>query len=1119
MGLSTEQHRIENVLMLARLLKQHREKDSAADSLRSFIKAAWSVIEPGVPYVHGWHIDAIADHLEAVQRGDIRRLIINIPPRSSKSTIASISFPSWVWIKNPEKRFVFSSHDLRLSLRDSRKCRALIGSSWYQRNWPDAFKILSNRGGQDTKERFDNDKGGFRVATSTDTGFIGEGGDCLDGSVRIMTNHGEISIRDIVEKRLPVLALGSSGEFRRIEAYGRRKGTELIEFEMENGVKLPCTENHPIFTEYNGFMAAKDVISYSYADLYLRHLPRFIREGGGACGPWKTRAILFAGLLRKVLHRTAEPWISWWSNYKEMQAMWGRVLLQESYGSALFPMSCLQCTNGADILRLLPRDVSASQSRESVLFDQLRTESNPMRKGEWSLHSRTQGRDILGWLHGCAPQGDQSTRWMGVHGLWQDITSGIAKDRSASRGRWEDQPLSTQPCVSLQAMPPQDSSEEWPESRLDERVRIKTVRRLPAPDYVYNLQVAVDNDYYANGVLTHNCILYDDPNDIRQMTSDPYIESVIYFHEHVMASRLNDPKTGARVCIQQRSGERDMTGHILSKESGWEHLVIPMEYEGPSKITSIGWSDPRRAPGELMCPERLGPAEVVDLKKNSMLWSGQYQQRPSPGEGDKFKRQWWNYWNPENTETGPVRIAIPGEKTIEKKPVSLPPAFEQIVQSWDMAFKDEKENDFVAGHVWGRIGANVYLLDRIKQRLDFPKSLKAVRKMSEKYPCPEKLIEDKANGPAVIATLRNEIPGLIAVAPDGGKIARAQAIVPYVESGNVFLPNPDIHPWVTEIIEECAAFPRGKYDDDVDALSQALRRLFDSISNTAVPEFRVIPRPGEPETACHIEKPEKMAVSLRPNWRTWIAVSPGPQGAALWLKETPSGSLRVYRELSIAGQDAFEAGRAIARATVPDIRDYMGMVHLSAKWNIELLLEKAAFVPVEPIGSYAELLEEGLLAHEPTEGPWDERESISEELKLARFSAQMAEVEDAAIDRLRDLLRFAPPDFEELSWDRAKAHELARRSTEEFQRYMAAVEGRVHGEYPRIKMSSACPQIIAALGTVKRDEDVEDSFLRALLIGISAPPNVMSRQPVKEVPWNARAMKQSRLAQRSRRSA
>ena len=143
-----------------------------------------------------------------------------------------------------------------------------------------------------------------------------------------------------------------------------------------------------------------------------------------------------------------------------------------------------------------------------------------------------------------------------------------------------------------------------------------------------------------------------------------------------------------------------------------------------------------------------------------------------------------------------------------------------------MTFKGGGKNDFVADQVWHRAGANCYLTDRVRRQLDFPATLGAIRAMSARNPeVLIKLVEDMANGPAVIATLRNELPGLIAVQPEGGKVACVNAVASIVEAGNVWLPHPSIAPWVDDFVEECTAFPTGPHDDEVDAMSQALIRM------------------------------------------------------------------------------------------------------------------------------------------------------------------------------------------------------------------------------------------------------------------------------------------------------
>jgi hypothetical protein len=150
------------------------ERELATRYFREFVRQAWAIIEPLTPFVPGWHIDAIIDHLEAVTHSEIRNLLINVPPRHMKSLLVSVLWPAWEWIQHPERRWLFSSYAASLSIRDSIKCRTLIESPWYQSFWGDRFALSSD---QNTKTRFDNDRSGYRIATSVGGAATGEGGD------------------------------------------------------------------------------------------------------------------------------------------------------------------------------------------------------------------------------------------------------------------------------------------------------------------------------------------------------------------------------------------------------------------------------------------------------------------------------------------------------------------------------------------------------------------------------------------------------------------------------------------------------------------------------------------------------------------------------------------------------------------------------------------------------------------------------------------------------------------------------------------------------------------------------------------------------------------------------
>lgn len=460
--------------------------------LHGYVKAAWSVINPGRAFVDGWHIGAMCDHLQAVSRGEIRKLLINIPFRSTKSLTVGVFWPSWEWTFSPQTQWLCLSYAADLSTRDSLRCRTVIDSRWYQDRWGDVFQLL---GDQNVKNRYENTQHGVRISTSLGGLATGEGGD--------------------------------------------------------------------------------------------------------------------------------------------------RVVI-------------------------------------------------------------------------------------------------------------------------------------------------------------------------------------DDPHNMKEIHSENARKEVIRVWKESLCSRLNNPATGAFVGVMQRGHEKDFSGYCLSEEGDWEHLCLPMEYERMRPVyvhredgsigvnhvdvqtlpTSLGFLDPRTEPGELLSPERFTPAVVERLKPTlgDYGWSGQAQQRPTPSEGGLFQRGTWRFFRKSD----------------------LPVKFDEIVQSWDMAFKKTEDSSRVAGHVWAREGANRYLLYRTCKRMDFVESLKAVIATTELFPnALRKLVEDKANGPAVISVLKNKVPGLYPVEPEGSKEARAQTASVYQQAGNCLLPHPDECPWTNELVEILAGVPRGEWDD-ADAFAQAM---------------------------------------------------------------------------------------------------------------------------------------------------------------------------------------------------------------------------------------------------------------------------------------------------------
>ncbi|HEY2171247.1 MAG TPA: phage terminase large subunit, partial [Candidatus Angelobacter sp.] len=317
-------------------------------------------------------------------------------------------------------------------------------------------------------------------------------------------------------------------------------------------------------------------------------------------------------------------------------------------------------------------------------------------------------------------------------------------------------------------------------------------------------------------------LIFDDPLNPEQAISQVEREAVNLRFDTTFRSRINDPATGVKIIIMQRLHELDLTGHVLARESSrWEHVSLPAvaPKDQPWKFPETKKVVNQKA-GELLWRERL-PQSFLDSQRvgmGSWAFNGQYLQTPAPLDGGIIKRQWVRFYR------------------------QLPEKFEFVVQSWDCTFSGGQENDFVAGQVWGRSGGKYFMLPyRTYDRLDFGPTMAAIKACHAKFPQAHAvLIEDKANGPAIISELQKEIAGVVAVNPEGGKLARAQATAPLWESGSIELPDPQLFgcAWIEDYLHNICTFPKAAHDDDVDATSQALIYMRNRLGGGIVEFYR-----------------------------------------------------------------------------------------------------------------------------------------------------------------------------------------------------------------------------------------------------------------------------------------
>ena len=314
----------------------------------------------------------------------------------------------------------------------------------------------------------------------------------------------------------------------------------------------------------------------------------------------------------------------------------------------------------------------------------------------------------------------------------------------------------------------------------------------------------------AAGTLTGrggDLIIIDDPHKNRdEANSPPVLERIRKWFGSTLYTRLMS--NGIIIVVQTRWNEDDLAGHILKKlypKGGWDVLSLPAIKE-PIKTDSPLYNPyDRREVGEALWPQFFNIPTLKDIKTvvGYADWSALYQQRPTAIEGGIIKTKWLT-----NFFTTP------------------PSKFDEMIISADFSFKGDVDNDYNVIGVWGRLGADRYLLDLWRKQAEFTEAKTALESIAGKWPkARAKIIEEKANGAAIISALKKTVSGLIPFNPNSSKAARLSAVAPEFEAGNIWLPNPSSTPWVHDYINELTMFPNGVNDDQVDMTSQALIRL------------------------------------------------------------------------------------------------------------------------------------------------------------------------------------------------------------------------------------------------------------------------------------------------------
>lgn len=312
-------------------------------------------------------------------------------------------------------------------------------------------------------------------------------------------------------------------------------------------------------------------------------------------------------------------------------------------------------------------------------------------------------------------------------------------------------------------------------------------------------------------------LLLDDPiKDHEEAESPVYRQKLWDWFNSVFDTR--GEKNYCTLITVTRWHEDDIVGRLLKmmKEDPNATQYTLINFPAVKEKETFD-GDPREE-GEALWPEKYDRADLLRKKTSSgsRIFNAIYQQRPSSESGDIIKRLW----------TKNRFLTLPDLPRMR---------WDELITSGDLRFKSDKNSgDYVVLQAWGRLGARIYFLGEARGRWGFVETISEFGKINQRTPIggfklsgmDAKLVENKANGPALEDVLKTKIAGIVLVEPDGGKVARTHAVTPLWEAGNIWLPDAALYPEIDDIVEEWVSFGPGcAFDDRTDTMSQALNRL------------------------------------------------------------------------------------------------------------------------------------------------------------------------------------------------------------------------------------------------------------------------------------------------------
>lgn len=778
--------------------------------------------------------------------------MVFMPPRHGKSLLCSQFFPAW-YIGKYRKRIILTSYEATFAASWGRLARNVL-TEWGE---PVFGVRVSQKSSAGDWWELEGAQGRHGVMMTAGVGGAITGKGCFAAGTMVATEYGPIAIERLclLQYQVRVWAYDHTSQrpvLRRIVAAREIKANGLVEVVTRSGRRIRATADHRFYVRGVGYRASAllragdDLQGVQFTAqsgmpglwtgapkrVTRRYVPRLLStstkadrrmrlrqlRGGVRASALRSRACTPLRLHGRLLLQGMQPSAPCGETRQDLCA-----LSTADAGAAQSPLlfTCVPSSGAAseiDRLPFLRTDVHPKESSNTVLLPSVRERRSfraHARRWQLALQDGYELRQVV-CGDALAHLGARQTplyrlpmRGADKRGVvaWADGDALQFGDTPHQRATYRQHAGQSRDAL-------QDVSCGTPQVEDDTVAVVRHLRAGSVP--VYDIQVEGCHNFFANGILVHNCdlLIIDDPvKNAEEASSATYREKAWHWYTSTAYTRLQ-PGAGVLV-IQTRWHDDDLSGRILKeskRRDEWHILSLPAIAERNERYEIMGCSPFTRHEGDALWPQQFNAKQLADIQQDvgGYDWNALYQQRPTPKEGGTFRREWFDR---------------------RYRSLDSLPTLTRIVQSVDSAFKEGVANDYSVIATWGTDGINYYLLDLWRNRVAFPDLVQGVKDQYAQWNgwsggpgIAAVLIEDKASGQSAIQTLRREtnLP-IIGVPAEGSKESRADNVSPLFQAGKAYLPADA--PWVSVFVDEHVNFPRAAHDDTVDTTGYALLYL------------------------------------------------------------------------------------------------------------------------------------------------------------------------------------------------------------------------------------------------------------------------------------------------------